>query len=119
MRYNRRIETNTQDNMTELEAKLATARAELEAVEAEIAESKSAARAGNIATVRALMAEHGLTADDLGHVRALKAAKPAKAAPMYRNEFGLTWAGRGKRPKWLGASLAAGRTLESFRIAAA
>jgi len=27
-----------------------------------------------------------------------------------------TWSGRGKRPNWLKAQLAAGRTLEEFRI---
>ena len=123
MRYNRRIETNTQDNMTELEAKLATARAELEAVEAEIAASKSAARAGNIATVRALMNEHGLTMADIGRVSAVTTASTvAKArvpvAPKYRNSVGETWAGRGARPTWLQKALASGFSLDEFKIAA-
>lgn len=117
MSYNRRTATNTRNKMTELESKLAVARAELEAIEAQIAEGKSAARAGNIATVRALMAEHGLTAADLGHSRALKAVK-AKAAPMYRNDAGQTWAGRGKRPDWLRMALANGMELGQFRAAA-
>ncbi len=30
---------------------------------------------------------------------------------------GNTWSGRGARPKWIREALAAGRTLESFRVA--
>lgn len=43
-----------------------------------------------------------------------------KVAPKYRDleNPALTWAGRGKPPKWLAAHLDAGRTLEEFRIVA-
>ena len=38
-------------------------------------------------------------------------------APKYRDRStGATWTGRGKQPKWLVAALAAGQTLDDFRI---
>ena len=103
----------------ELEIKRAAAKAELAAIEAEIDSAVSAARSGNITAVRALMIAHGLTVADLGQAAAVerkpKTAKPP-GAPMYRNETGQTYAGRGKHPHWLRDAMAAGRTLESFRI---
>lgn len=109
--------------MTELESKLAAARAELAAVESQIAAEQTAARADNIAAVRALMASHGLTVADLGHAGAARAPKADKQpsparAPTHRSETGQEWAGRGKRPGWLSNALAGGRTLDSFRIGA-
>ncbi|MBB1472844.1 MULTISPECIES: H-NS histone family protein [unclassified Luteimonas] len=55
-----------------------------------------------------------------------KAAKPAKAgrtlgkvAPKYRNPENPaeTWTGRGMKPRWLAAQLAAGKSAEEFLIA--
>lgn len=45
-------------------------------------------------------------------------AKKAKGAVKYRNpeDPQQTWTGRGKRPRWLVDSLAAGRRLEEFAI---
>ena len=105
----------------ELEIKRAAILAELTSINDEIATAITASRAGGIASVRALMTEHGLTVSDLGPIAAVardpKSAKTASVA-MYRNETGQTYAGRGKRPHWLRDALAAGRTLESFRIGA-
>lgn len=44
--------------------------------------------------------------------------KKAKGAVKFRNpeDPQQTWTGRGKRPKWLVDSLAAGRNLEEFAI---
>ena len=104
----------------ELENKRAAAKAELVAIEAEIASLVIAARSGNIAAVRALMSEHGLTVADLGASAVARAPKTAKppGAPMYISDAGKTYAGRGKHPHWLRDAMAAGRTLESFRIGA-
>ena len=45
-------------------------------------------------------------------------SKASKLPPKFRDpgDPENTWAGRGKRPKWLEAKLAAGATLEDFRI---
>jgi DNA-binding protein H-NS len=59
--------------------------------------------------------------------KAPKAAKPAKAsragkplgkvAIKYRDrDTGSTWTGRGLKPKWLSAHLAAGRKIEEFAV---
>lgn len=40
-----------------------------------------------------------------------------RASPKYRNpSTGETWAGRGKRPRWMQKAIAAGHTQEEFRI---
>lgn len=85
-----------------------------------------------IGRIRQAIDFYGITAEDLGltakssakpkvNGRAKpgrRAAKPAKAAVAYRNEAGQAWGGRGKRPQWLRDALAAGRTLDEFRVGA-
>jgi DNA-binding protein H-NS len=90
-------------------------------LERRIAETKRAERADAIAKVQSLMAEYGLTLADLG-ARA-PAGKPAKggtgtkAAVKFRDaSTGQTWSGRGLQPNWLKAALAAGRSLDEFRV---
>ncbi|WP_290877704.1 H-NS histone family protein [Aquabacterium sp.] len=101
-------------------AKLEQQAAELEK---QLADARRAERAGVIAQIKSLLAEHGLTVADLG----LKAggSKPAgtsaaagrKVAPKYRNnDTGETWTGRGLQPKWVQAAVAAGKKLEDFAI---
>lgn len=87
-----------------------------------------------IGRIRQAIDHYGLTAADLGFGKG--AEKSPKAVPqgrrkpgrkagvrpaagagtLYRDEAGHTWAGRGKRPKWLHEALAAGRTLEDFKV---
>ncbi len=98
-----------------------------------------------IGRIREAIAFYGLTADDLGlsskpaskrragrtaatrrgtgkgaakRQRAAGSAKAAAAAVLYRDENGNTWVGRGKRPQWLRDALAAGRSLEDFKVTA-
>lgn len=49
--------------------------------------------------------------------RAVAALQP-KAGPVYRNpdQPSQVWSGRGLRPRWLVFQLAAGRSLDEFRI---
>jgi DNA-binding protein H-NS len=92
------------------------------ALEAKIAELQSSARADAVAKVRALMAEHGLTAADIsGKVSSTRAAgdpkMPSKVAAKYRNAAtGESWTGRGLKPKWMTAALASGAKIEDFAI---
>lgn len=46
----------------------------------------------------------------------VKARKSAKLKPKYQDEAGNTWSGRGLKPRWLSAALAAGKKLEDFAI---
>lgn len=88
-------------------------------LEKALAEARRAERAGVIAQVKALMAEHGLTVADLGSKpgKAPSASAGRKVAPKYKNTAtGETWTGRGLQPKWIQAALASGKKLEDFAI---
>ena len=91
------------------------------ALDKQIAEAQRESRENAIAQVKALMAEHGLTAGDVS-ARPSKAGGPssrsgAKVPAKYRNTAtGETWSGRGLRPNWLKAALASGRKLEDFAV---
>lgn len=71
-----------------------------EELEARIAEVRSSERASAIANALAIIAEHGLTAEDLFSAKAVK-AKKVVAAKYKDPETGKTWSGRGRVPKWL------------------
>ena len=58
-----------------------------------------------------------------GYHKPPKARRPAitklsKVAAKFRDKDGHTWSGRGKRPRWLTESIAAGSKIEDFRISA-
>lgn len=75
-----------------------------EALEAQIEAARKAENADAIAKVKALVAEHGLTAQDIfgGTKRVAKAGARAAVPPKYRDPAtGATWTGRGKAPKWI------------------
>lgn len=85
-----------------------------------------------IQRIRAAIDVYGLTATDLGLSKS-KARTAAKAAgkrkakgrtgrkgkaavAKFRDEAGNTWGGRGPRPAWLRAALAAGKQLSDFAV---
>lgn len=76
-----------------------------EALELAIAQARQNEISAAVTKVRELVAEFGLTAQDVFPGRASKtgAAKPAsKVAAKYRDPAtGQTWTGRGKAPKWI------------------
>jgi DNA-binding protein H-NS len=89
------------------------------AIEKQIVDTQRQERSDAIARVRALMAEHGLTATDILGKSATPQRSPAKrkVEPKYRNPAtGETWTGRGLQPKWLKSALAQGRKLSEFAI---
>ncbi len=72
------------------------------ALEAQIEAARKAENADAIAKVKALVAEHGLTQQDIfgGAKRGRKVS--GSVAPKYRDSStGATWTGRGKAPKWI------------------
>ena len=93
--------------------------AQKEALELQIAEATAQGRIQAIEQVKAMMAEHGLSAADLGGARkaASKPKAPAKkVAAKYRDKSGNSWSGRGLQPNWLKAALAAGKKIEDFAV---
>ena len=90
------------------------------ALDQKILETRRNLKADAVAKVRALMAEHGLTAADLS-ARATttqkKSGTASKVAVKYRNaSTGESWTGRGLQPRWLKAALAQGRKLGDFAV---
>lgn len=88
-------------------------------IERQISDARRQERNEAVAKVRALMAEHGLTAADL--VAKTPGARAAtsgrKVAAKYRDPVsGQTWTGRGLKPKWLAAALEAGKHLSDFAV---
>lgn len=102
---------------------LAELLAQRDELEAKIQATSQSERADEIAKVRALMQENGLTLSDLGagtagKTRAKSAVKsPAKKVPVkYRDSAGNSWSGRGLQPRWLKAALAAGKKIGDFAV---
>lgn len=78
--------------------------AEREALEQAIAQARQNEIASAVTRVRELVAEYGLTPQDVFPGRTAKAAGKAtgKVAAKYRDPAtGQTWTGRGKPPKWI------------------
>ena len=98
--------------------KLTDLLAQKAAIEKQIAQAQREERDGAIAQIRALMAEHGLTAADLGARRWKPGtAAGSKVAAKYRDQAsGQTWSGRGLQPRWLKAALASGKKLSDFAV---
>lgn len=80
--------------------------------------------AGAIADIRARMKQYGITAADLGasaggsvKQRAGKSKSKSSAPAKYRGPNGELWAGGpGRKPEWVRAVLAAGKSVEDYRI---
>ena len=69
---------------------------------------------------RQAAAKHGFSLSDLtgGPVGKKRGPKPKASAPKYRHpdDASVTWTGKGRRPDWIKAGLAAGKSLEDFAI---
>lgn len=85
--------------------------AQKEALEAQLAEVRATEVAGVIEKIQSLMAEFGLSVEDIqgkrsrGRPAGSGAVKVAKEPlpPKYRDpKTGKTWSGRGRAPAWLG-----------------
>ena len=92
-------------------------------LERQIAQLNSKGRQEAIEEIRKIMSEHGLTSDDIASpTRARKAGtkldgtERKAVAAKYKDEQGNQWTGRGLKPRWLTAALAAGRKLEDFAV---
>lgn len=78
-----------------------------EALEKAIAEARQNEISAAVTQVRAIVAEYGLTVQDVFPGRAGKSSGAAKSgaskvAAKYRDPAtGQTWTGRGKAPKWI------------------
>jgi DNA-binding protein H-NS len=91
-------------------------------LERKIQETQRNERQAAVDKVRALMAEFGLSVEDLGGKASGSGRKKAagdgarKAAVKYRDAAGNTWSGRGLQPRWLKNALAKGKALSDFAV---
>jgi len=72
-----------------------------------------------IADIKAKMKEYGLTVEDLGGGAGRKAAgaSKSKSPAKYRGPNGELWSGGpGRKPEWVKAVVAQGKSIEDFRI---
>ncbi|GAB1378117.1 MULTISPECIES: H-NS family nucleoid-associated regulatory protein [Pararhodobacter] len=85
-------------------------------VDAAITEFKDRERRKALAEVEAFARERGLTAADLTELSSKRTRK--SAAPKYANpaDPSQTWTGRGRRPRWVEAAFAEGKTLDDMAI---
>jgi DNA-binding protein H-NS len=95
--------------------------AQAQALMAQAEQARKDELAGAIADIKAKMKQYGITVADLGGVSAggaKKASKSKSAAPAkYRGPNGELWAGGpGRKPEWVRAVLAAGKSVEDYRI---
>lgn len=69
-----------------------------------------------LAEVEAFVRERGLTVADLTEISLKRSRRPA--APKYVNpaDPSQTWTGRGRKPHWIIAALAAGKSLDELTI---
>lgn len=88
-------------------------------VQEEIKLKKVQARKSLIADLEALARQSGFSLAELLGEAPAKSAKPrAVVAAKYRNpnDAAQTWTGRGRKPLWLVAQLAEGKSLDSLAI---
>lgn len=94
--------------------------AQAQALMAQAEQARKTELADAIADIKAKMKEYGITVADLGGAAAgarrggkVKSGAPAK----YRGPNGELWAGGpGRKPEWVRSLLAAGKSIEDYRI---
>lgn len=84
-------------------------------VEAEVVRKQSAEKTEALKKVQALMAQYGLSADDLAKKTAA-VRKPVEAKYQNPADPSQTWTGRGRKPLWVQAYLDNGGELEQLAL---
>ena len=105
-------------------ATLAELLAQRGALEDKINEISKKERADAIAKIHALMQESGLSLSDLrgevskkgGAEKTSRSGATKKVAAKYKDDNGNSWSGRGLQPRWLKATVAAGKKPEDFAV---
>jgi DNA-binding protein H-NS len=102
---------------------LAQINAEIEKLKKQAEEIKSREVRGVIARIKEAIKHYGLTPRDLfgkaaETATAARKARGSKAAGVirFRDEAGNSWTGRGKRPNWFKAAIAAGKVPEDLAV---
>ena len=107
--------------LAEISAQLAQLELESAKLRNHADEIRNAERADVIESINKKIAAYSLTAAELklssGVSKRLKKSLASKAPAKYRGPNGQGWSGgRGRKPAWVAAALADGRTLAEFLI---
>lgn len=96
------------------------------AINKQIDDLRRSERADAIKQVKDLMAQYGLSPQDIGSAnmhagapkaKGTRATAGTKVAAKFRDPAsGNSWSGRGLTPKWLKAATQAGRKIEEFAV---
>lgn len=92
---------------------------QIESLQQQAEEARKQELASAIAEIKRIMSQFGITPADLGFGgRTGKAkGKGAVVAAKYRDPAsGKTWSGRGRRPAWVVALEAEGKSLDSVKV---
>lgn len=91
---------------------------QIETLKQQAEDARKTEMADAIAKIKGLMAEFGITPADLGFSgRPGRGRGKAVSNAKYRDPVsGKTWSGRGRRPAWVLALEAEGKSLDAYRI---
>ena len=93
--------------------------AQAQALMAQAEQTRKDELASVIADIKAKMKQYGITVADLGGAAGTKkpAKSKSKAPAKYKGPNGELWAGGpGRKPEWVREALAAGTSIEDYRI---
>jgi DNA-binding protein H-NS len=103
-----------------MSAKSTELMAQAKALMAQAEQARKSELSATIADIKAKMKEYGITLADLGGASGGKKSgskSKSKAPAKYKGPNGELWAGGpGRKPEWVRAVLASGKSIESFRI---
>ncbi|MDD5388431.1 MAG: H-NS histone family protein [Gallionellaceae bacterium] len=91
--------------------------AQIEGLKRQADDARKQEMAGAIAEIKRLMAEFGIDPSDLFPTRGVKAKRAGSGVVKYRDPVsGQGWSGRGRRPGWVAALEAQGKTIEDCLV---
>ena len=91
--------------------------AQAQALMAQAEQARKAELVSVVADIKAKMKAYGITAADLGGASSGKKPTKSAAPAKFKGPNGELWAGGpGRKPEWVRAVLAAGKSVEEYRI---
>ena len=91
--------------------------AQAQALMAQAEQARKAELVTVVADIKAKMKAYGITAADLGGSSPGKKSTKSTAPAKFKGPNGELWAGGpGRKPEWVRALLAAGKSVEDYRI---
>ena len=91
--------------------------AQAQALMAQAEQARKAEMASVVADIKAKMKAYGITAADLGGSSSGKKSSKSAAPAKFKGPNGELWAGGpGRKPEWVRTLLAAGKSVEDYRI---